>query len=40
MTRIAHLSDPHFGTVPEGLADRLASCLKTLRPDLVVVSAI
>ena len=38
MTRIAHLSDPHFGTVPEGLADRLASCLRALRPDLVVVS--
>ena len=38
MTRIAHLSDPHFGTVPEGLADRMVGCLRKLAPDVVVVS--
>lgn len=38
MTRIAHLSDPHFGTVPAGLADLLAGCLAELRPDVVIVS--
>ena len=38
MTRIVHLSDPHFGTVPEGLALRLSACVAALRPDVVVVS--
>lgn len=38
MTRIVHLSDPHFGTVPEGLAQRLLDCLRDLRPDAVVLS--
>ena len=38
MTRIIHLSDPHFGTVPDGLADALARRLHDLRPDLTVLS--
>ena len=38
MTRILHLSDPHFGTVPDGLADALADCLRGLSPDITVVS--
>lgn len=38
MTRIIHLSDPHFGTVPDGLAQRLLDCVQGLRPDAVVLS--
>ena len=38
MTRIAHLSDPHLGTVPDGLSGLLAGCLADLKPDVVVVS--
>lgn len=38
MTRIVHLSDPHFGTVPQGLGERLAACVAGLSPDVVVLS--
>ncbi len=36
--KIAHLSDPHFGTeIPEVVA-ALQSALRTLRPDMIVIS--
>lgn len=38
MTRIAHLSDPHFGTEWPGLPDALARHLATLAPDLILIS--
>ncbi len=38
MTRLAHISDLHFGTVKPVLADGLLASLNRLRPDLVVVS--
>jgi len=38
MTRIVHLSDPHFGTEPKGLASQLLECVAGLRPDAVVVT--
>lgn len=38
MTRIAHLSDPHFGTEEPALLPALAACLADLRPDAVVLS--
>lgn len=38
MTRIAHLSDPHFGTEPDRLPGLLVEYLATLEPDAVVVS--
>ena len=38
MTRIAHLSDLHFGTEAPDLPAALAGALRALRPDLVVVS--
>lgn len=38
MTRIAHLSDPHFGTEEPALVAALADCLADLRPDAVVLS--
>lgn len=38
MTRIIHLSDPHFGTVPPDLPAALAATLATLAPDAVVLS--
>jgi len=38
MTRIIHLSDPHFGTVPPDLPRALAATLATLAPDAVVLS--
>ena len=38
MTRIAHLSDLHFGTEAPGLPEALAAALTALSPDLVVVS--
>lgn len=38
MTRIAHLSDPHFGTEVPGLPESLARHLATLRPDLILLS--
>ncbi len=36
--RIAHLSDPHFGTVYEDVQAGLLNCLKELQPDLVLIS--
>ncbi|GIZ53452.1 metallophosphoesterase family protein [Noviherbaspirillum aridicola] len=38
MTRIAHLSDTHFGTELPQVAEALLDCLTGLRPDLTVVS--
>ncbi|MCX7643783.1 MAG: metallophosphoesterase [Rhodobacteraceae bacterium] len=38
MRRIAHLSDLHFGTEPDGLAESLLAGLARLAPDLVVVT--
>jgi 3',5'-cyclic AMP phosphodiesterase CpdA len=38
MTRIVHLSDPHFGTEPECLPARLIAHLVELAPDLIVLS--
>jgi 3',5'-cyclic AMP phosphodiesterase CpdA len=38
MTRIIHLSDPHFGTVPPDLPHALAATLATLAPDAVILS--
>lgn len=38
MRRIAHLSDLHFGTEPERLAENLLACLARLAPDLVVIT--
>jgi 3',5'-cyclic AMP phosphodiesterase CpdA len=38
MTRIIHLSDPHFGTVPPDLPGALAATLATLAPDAVILS--
>ena len=38
MTRIAHLSDPHFGTEVAGLPETLARHLATLSPDLILIS--
>jgi 3',5'-cyclic AMP phosphodiesterase CpdA len=38
VTRIAHLSDLHFGTEAPGLPGALTDALAALRPDLVVVS--
>ncbi len=36
--RIAHLSDPHFGTVVPAVQHALVSSLHALKPDLVLVS--
>lgn len=36
--RIAHLSDPHFGTVLPEVEERLIATLRSLKPDLVLVS--
>ena len=38
MTRIAHLSDPHFGTEEPRLVGPLVEAVAELRPDLVVLS--
>lgn len=38
MTRIAHLSDTHFGTEVPQVAQALLDCLNGLGPDLVIVS--
>lgn len=35
---IAHLSDPHFGTVREPVLKALTSCLEKVSPDLVILS--
>lgn len=36
--RIAHLSDPHFGTVLPGVQEGLLATLTKLRPDLVLLT--
>lgn len=38
MTRIAHLSDPHFGTEVAGLPESLSRHLATLHPDLILIA--
>lgn len=38
MTRLIHLSDPHFGTDVPGLPEALAAVLRDLAPDATVVS--
>lgn len=38
MTRIIHLSDPHFGTDVPGLPGTLAATLHALSPDAVILS--
>lgn len=38
MTRILHLSDPHFGTEQSTLVDQLVRLAADLRPDAVVIS--
>lgn len=38
MTRLAVVSDLHFGTIPEGLETILAGALNAAAPDLVVVA--
>jgi 3',5'-cyclic AMP phosphodiesterase CpdA len=37
-TRIAHISDLHFGAAPEGNADRLESDLNAMNPRIICVS--
>lgn len=36
--RIAHLSDPHFGTVRPGVCEGLLATLSELKPDLVLIT--
>lgn len=36
--RIAHLSDPHFGTVPPGVQEGLIARLRELKPDLILLT--
>lgn len=38
MTRIALLADLHFGSVPPELAERLATNLEAIAPDLIVIA--
>ena len=38
MRRIAHLSDLHFGTVTDGIIDRLLSSMRNVEPDVVVIT--
>ncbi len=38
MTRIVHLSDPHFGTEQPGFSHALAQCLTSLNPGAVILS--
>lgn len=38
MTRLVHLSDPHFGTDVPGLPGALAALLRDLSPDVTIVS--
>lgn len=35
---LVHLSDLHFGTVADGIADRLAGAVREIQPDVVAVS--
>jgi 3',5'-cyclic AMP phosphodiesterase CpdA len=36
--RIAHLSDPHFGTVLPGVRESLIECLAEIKPNLVLLT--
>lgn len=36
--RIAHLSDPHFGTIKPGVREGLLESLKELKPDLILIT--
>lgn len=36
--RIAHLSDPHFGTILPGVREGLLSTLQELKPDLILLT--
>jgi 3',5'-cyclic AMP phosphodiesterase CpdA len=36
--RIAHLSDPHFGTVKPDVLNALTECIHQLKPDLIIIS--
>lgn len=36
--RIAHLSDPHFGTILPGVKEGLIASLKELKPDLILLT--
>jgi len=36
--RIAHLSDPHFGTIKDGVREGLLETLKELKPDLILLT--
>ena len=38
VVRIVHLSDPHFGTIPEGVTEGLRETLKGLKADLILIS--
>ena len=38
VVRIAHLSDPHFGTIAPGVQDGLLETLLTLKTDLVLLT--
>lgn len=38
MTRLIHLSDPHFGTDVPGLPEVLATLLRDLAPDVTIIS--
>ena len=36
--RIAHLSDPHFGTILPGVREGLLATLAELKPDLILLT--
>ncbi len=38
LLRIAHLSDPHFGTILPGVREGLLATLKNLKPDLILIT--
>lgn len=38
VVRIAQISDPHFGTIREGVREGLAETLRTLSPNLVLIT--
>ncbi len=38
LVRIAHLSDPHFGTILPGVREGLLKTIKELNPDLILIT--
>ena len=36
LLRVAHLSDPHFGTIHMGVGDALLNILREVRPHLIL----